>query len=142
MKPKTLSPLVLLAASLALAQKAEPETYVAKVADLLKDGAKYDKKVVVVTGKVDDFKAKTSKAGNDYFTFTLLDGKDEAHVYGFGKLSPEPKDGDKVKVTGKFRISKVLKGGEVKNEIDVSAPKGAGKTDAPSGAKPGVEFLK
>ena len=127
--------LLILAASLTFAQKADAPVR-AKVADLLKDGAKWDKKVVAVEGTADDFKAKTSKAGNAYFTFDLLEGKESVHVYGFGKLDPEPKDGDRIRATGKFRVSKKLKDGEVKNEIDVSAKK------RDEDAKPGVEILK
>ena len=47
---------------------------VVKMADILKDADKYDKKVVKTTGKLKDFKARTSKAGNDYMTFDLVDG--------------------------------------------------------------------
>lgn len=134
---KTLTPALLLLSALSLAQTATdaaPEKV--KVADLLKDGAKYERKVVETSGAVDEFRAMTSKSGNDYFTFTLLDEKKaEAHVFGFGKLDPEPKDGQRVKVTGKFRALKKMDKGDVKNEIDVSPKRG-------SGTKPAVELLK
>ena len=134
---KTLTPALLLLASLTFAQSATdaaPEKV--NIADLVKDGAKYERKAVETTGAVDEFKAMTSKSGNDYFTFTLLDEKKtEAHVFGFGKLDPEPKDGQKVKVVGKFRALKKMDKGDVKNEIDVSPKRN-------SGAKPAVEILK
>jgi hypothetical protein len=90
------------------------------VGDLLKDPAKYDKKVITVTGMVSKFKAKTSKAGNKYFTFTLEEKKEHIAVYGQGELSPEPKNGDRVEATGEF--AKERSSGDLifKNELDVS----------------------
>lgn len=92
----------------------------ATVEDILKDPAKFDNKEIAVTAKVADFKAKTSKAGNKYFTFKLKSGEKEVNVYGRGELEKEPKEGDKVTATGIFRKEKQIKDFKVKNEIDVS----------------------
>lgn len=98
---------------------------VAKIADLAKKPEDFDKKVVKVTGTVDKFKAKTSKAGNDYYVFDLKDGKDKIAVYGQGKLEKEPKDGDKVEVEGKFEKEHTINANfSVKNQVTVGGKKG------------------
>lgn len=100
-----------------------------KVADLVKDPAKYDGKTVKGDGSVKNFKAKTSKAGNDYFTFDLIDGTKKVSVYSHGKLDKDLADGTKVSVEGKFIKEKVLNKGKeneftIKNEIDISGKRG------------------
>lgn len=97
----------------------------AKIADLVKKPEDFDKKTVKVTGTVDKFKAKTSKAGNDYYVFDLKDGKEKIAVYGRGKLDKEPKDGDKVEIEGKFeKEHKVNDDFSVKNQVTVGGKKG------------------
>lgn len=108
--------LLLLSAFVLAAEKAS-------VGSLLKDAAKFDNKAVVVTGKVDKFKARTSRSGNKYFTFELVDGKEHVAVYGKGELKPEPKDGDKVEVTGMYAKERKVGSSTFKNEIDVTQPK-------------------
>ena len=104
-----------------------------KVKDLVAKPEKFDGKVVKVSGTVKKFKAKTSRAGNDYFTFDLVESDRGIEVYGRGKLDKEPKIGDKVEVSGKFVKEKTIGKGEgaftVKNQVDVS---GAKKGDKPS----------
>lgn len=98
---------------------------VAKVADLVKKADSFDKKTVKVSGTVDKFKAKTSKAGNDYYVFDLKDGKEKIAVYGRGKLDKAPKDGDKVEVEGKFeKEHKINENFSVKNQVTVGGKKG------------------
>ena len=78
-----------------------------------------------MTGKVDKFKAKTSKAGNDYYVFDLTDGKEKISIYGRGKLDKAPKDGDKVEVEGKFeKEHKINEDYSVKNQVTVGGKKG------------------
>ena len=117
-----------LVSSLALAQeaaspKADAPT-AATVAELTKDGAKFDRQLVTVTGKADAYRARTSKAGNPYFTFDLVEDGKTVHVFGYGALSPEPKDGAKVEVTGKFAATKRVGTSEIKNEVDASGKRG------------------
>jgi hypothetical protein len=95
----------------------------ATVSDLLKNGAKYDKKAVVVTGKVDKFVARTSQAGKPYFLFKLKDGDKFVSIYGKGKLAPEPKDGDSVEVMGEFEVERHSGSRTYKNEIDATPDK-------------------
>lgn len=93
----------------------------ATVAEVLKDPAKFDDKVVTVTGKVTKFKQKTSKAGNPYYNFKLVGkGEEELSVYGRGKAEPAPEDGQMVEVTGKFAKEKKVGSVTYKNEIDVT----------------------
>ena len=96
-------------------------TTTAKVADVLKTPAKYDGKAIVVKGKVDRFKLKTSKAGHDYTTFDLVDGKTKLAVYLGNKLDKPVKDGDAVTVTGKFAASRKVGDRTFTNEIDASS---------------------
>jgi cytochrome c-type biogenesis protein CcmE len=104
-----------------------------KIADIVANQAKYDGKEVSVTGKVSNYKSKTSKSGRDYTTLDVVDAGKTVAVYAQGKLSPEPKDGDKVEVTGKYAKEKKIggeKGFTVKNQIDAS-----GKKDKPANIK-------
>ena len=91
------------------------------VASLLKNADKYDGKAVTVTGKVLEFKQKTSRAGNAYFTLKL---KGDLNVYGHGKLDPAPAKNDKVEASGMYRKEKKLADFTVKNEVDVSPVEG------------------
>lgn len=107
-----LTSLVLLFPVLALAG---PTTPVA----VLKDRVKLDGKTVQVRGVVADFKAKTSKKGNKYFTFDLVEGKKSVAVYGRGELPKAPRAGDKVLVSGRFRKEKKLGDKTFINEIEL-----------------------
>ncbi len=92
------------------------------VADLLKDPAKFNDKIVTVTGKVMKFKQKTSKAGNPYYNFKLVGKTDEdvISVYGRGTLSKELENETMVDVTGKFVKEKKVGTVTFKNEVDVT----------------------
>lgn len=97
------------------------------------EGKKFDGKLVQASGTVSHFKAKTSKAGNPYFTFDLSDAKGKVEVYGRGKLKVMVKDGSKVQATGTFVLKKEMKSFTIENEIDVTG-KGS--------AEPGVKLVK
>ncbi len=92
--------------------------------DVIKSPDQYDKKVIKVRGIVKKFKAKTSKAGNDYILFDLMSGGDKVSVYSHGKLEKDLADGDKVEVEGKFTKLKAVGNATFKNEIDCSGKKG------------------
>lgn len=132
---RSLAPALVLLTSLALAQKAGAPTK-AKVADLLKSGAKYDQKLVTVEGTVAKYQARKSRAGNDYLLFDLVSGKQSVHVYSYGKMATAPKNGAKVRVTGTFRVTKKLGNREIKNEIDASPKRGV------KDGKPAITLLK
>lgn len=92
------------------------------VKELLADAKKFDGKPVTVSGLVDEFKQKTSKKGNDYFTFKLIDKGDKkkiVNLYGQGKPKVEVKDGQLLSVTGDYRLEKKVGTLTFKNEIQV-----------------------
>jgi len=97
--------------------------------DLFKETKKFDGKVVETSGEVADFKQKTSRAGNKYFTFSLIAGeKVKIGVYSQGEADSAIKNGAKVKVVGIFREEKKVQDFVVKNEIDATK-----KKDQPNG---------
>ncbi|MEQ1821950.1 MAG: cytochrome c maturation protein CcmE [Fimbriimonadaceae bacterium] len=99
------------------------------ISDLLKKADDFDKKTVVLVGKVDNFKAKVSKAGNPYFTFKLLDDKDnKVSIYSRGKLEKDLEDGQKVEVTGTFKKESKVGANTFKNEVDISKDENDKKT--------------
>jgi cytochrome c-type biogenesis protein CcmE len=99
------------------------------IADLLNKTDDFDKKTVLVVGKVDNFKAKVSKAGNPYFTFKLLDDKDnKLSIYSHGKLEKDLEDGQKVEVTGMFKKESKVGSNTFKNEVDISKDENDKKT--------------
>lgn len=93
---------------------------------LMSSAAKYDNKLVTVTGKVAEYQAKTSKAGNTYTVFKLKGGKQTVNVYLREKLSPPLKDGQKVQLTGTFRQEKKVGAMTFKNEIDATTDRAKG----------------
>jgi DNA polymerase III alpha subunit len=80
----------------------------------------YDGKEVIVSGKVSHLESKTSKAGNDYTTFTLSGsaGKGSLNVYSRGHT--EVKQGQTVKVTGIYRKEKRVGRYTFRNEIEAT----------------------
>lgn len=88
---------------------------------ILKSPAKFDHKVITVTGVVSHFSAKTSKAGSKYFLFDLMSGKDKIAVFGRGALKVNPKDGSKVEATGQFETARKSGDRVYKNELDVTS---------------------
>lgn len=99
------------------------------LADLAKDPKKFDGKVIETSGVVSEFKQKTSRAGNKYFTFVLAQGKEEkVNVFSQGEADSDLKDGVKAKVVGLYRIEKKLGTMTFKNEVDATKVK-----DKPNG---------
>lgn len=82
-----------------------------------------DKKVVTVTGKVSDFKARTSKIGNKYCTFKLKSEKGFINVFGPFEFKTAPADGAKVEITGEFLKEKKLRDFSVKNQVELKSEK-------------------
>ncbi len=93
------------------------------VKELRANVKKFDKKEISVSGRVENFKQKTSRTGNDYFTFLLVDKVDRTkaiHVYGLGKANKPLLTKDLVLVTGTFRTEKKVGDIVFKNEIQVA----------------------
>lgn len=94
------------------------------VKELLKDAKNYDKKEVTVSGAVLEFKQRTSRVGNKYFTFKLKEGDQTINVYSQGAFDGELKDEAKVEVTGIYTVEKKLGDLVFKNEIDCTKKEG------------------
>lgn len=95
-----------------------------KVDALLAKAKDHDKKTVTVTGTVQKFEAKTSRKGNKYTTFELKGDKQVINVYMRDHLKNPVKNGDKVSVTGIFRVEKKVGDRTFKNEVDATAAAG------------------
>lgn len=94
------------------------------VKQLQADPKKHDAKEITLVGRVDKFQQRTSKAGNEYFLFKLVDKADKklmVNVYGQGEPAKPPKDGDVVQIKGTYRIEKKLGSRVFKNEIQVKS---------------------
>lgn len=88
---------------------------------LLNNGKQYDGKQVVLVGVASKLKQKVSKKGNPYYTFRIGEGKQSVSVFGYGNAPA--KEGDKVRVTGKFAVEKRVGYATYRNEIDVTKGK-------------------
>ena len=97
---------------------------------LLNEGKRYDGKQVVLLGVVRDLREKVSRKGNPYYTFKIGEGKQSVSVFGYGKATV--KEGDRVRVTGKFAVEKRVAYATYRNEIDVSKGKVEVLTPAPT----------
>lgn len=104
---------------------------------LLNEGKKYDGKQVVLVGIVRDLKEKVSKKGNPYYTFKIGEGKQTVNIFSYGKATV--KEGDKVRVTGKFTVEKRVAYATYRNEIDVTKGKVEVLTAAPTEKEKGKD---
>ena len=97
------------------------------VKQILKNPEKYDRKVVKVEGTVIRLKFKTSKKGNRYVTFSLMDEDGntlKVFMWGYKKIKKEGiKNGDKAEVTGIFYKVKRVGKYRFYNEIDAKTIK-------------------
>jgi hypothetical protein len=86
------------------------------VSAIAADSHKFDDKEVCVEGSVSD-PYLSSRTGNNYTTFGLNDDNGKSlSVYFLGTLSI--KEGDKVKVTGRYEVKKIVLKDTLYNEID------------------------
>lgn len=87
------------------------------IGDILQNKDRYDGKEVSVSGTISKLKFKTSKAGSEYTTFSLIGdsgGSINVFIWGQSKL----KAGQKVKVTGTYRKVKKVYRYTFYNEIE------------------------
>ena len=87
------------------------------VRGLTQDPDRYDGKVVVVVGKIANYRERLSDAGNPYATFRLTDGGASVAVFIWNKQGLA--DGQKVRVTGAF--AKVGQAGAMTFEHEIQA---------------------
>lgn len=88
------------------------------VEDIVSNPSKYDGKIVEVRGKVKSLKFKISKKGNPYTVFDLVDKGQAVRVFSFGTLPI--KEGDEVRVVGKYQRVKYVGPYIFYNEIDAT----------------------
>ncbi len=75
------------------------------VSAMIVNASKFDGKEVCVEGSVSELEFKTSNTGAAYTTFSVNDENFQSQtVYSFGNL--QIKEGDKIKVSGKYDIVK------------------------------------
>ena len=106
---KTVVLLGLLTAGLPLAAPA------AGIAQITAHPKTFDGEVVSVSGTVSALRARTSRKGNPYETFTVCNGGC-VHVFTFGQ--PPIRDGEQVTVAGTFAAVKHVGRYTFHNEID------------------------
>lgn len=93
---------------------AATETTIEKI---LTNKDSFDGKEVSVSGIVSKIKFRTSKGGNEYTTFSLVESSGESiRVFTWGR--PKIKEGQKVKVTGTYRKVKKMRRYTFYNEIE------------------------
>jgi len=93
---------------------AATETTIEKI---LTNKDSFDGKEVSVSGIVSKIKFRTSKGGNEYTTFSLIESSGESiRVFTWGH--PKIKEGQKVKVTGTYRKVKKMRRYTFYNEIE------------------------
>src|SRR5262245_7507521 len=74
------------------------------VATVLKAPAKYDGKLIAVSGEVSGVQKRTSAKGNKYTVFKVKEGSQSLSVFSFEHL--DITEGNKVRVTGTFAETK------------------------------------
>ena len=90
------------------------------VAEILSNPDQYDGKMVQVQGRIQSLKFNTSKKGDPYTTFMVVDSSNNAlNVFTFGTLSINR--GDSVTVKGRYqKVKHVPPKYTFHNEIDAS----------------------
>lgn len=94
------------------------------VAGILSDPAGYDQKTITVTGQAFIVRKKKDRAGRPWMLISLLDPKDRKKVINvFGPGHPDARNGDIVKVTGKFKARSKRGRYTYDNEIETTSNK-------------------
>ncbi|MCX5795177.1 MAG: hypothetical protein NTY77_06780 [Elusimicrobia bacterium] len=89
------------------------------VAVLLGDKRRYDNKLLCAKGVTSVLFRKTSRKGNDYFTFWISEGGAKVKVHSFGH--PDFSEGEEVEACGRFTIEKHLSGRVFYDELSAQS---------------------
>jgi hypothetical protein len=89
------------------------------VAALLGDKRGYDNKLLCAKGTTSVLFRKTSRKGNDYFTFWLNEGGARVKVHSFGH--PDFSEGEEVEACGRFTIEKHVSGRVFYDELSAQS---------------------
>lgn len=97
------------------------------IKEILNNPDKYDHKIVDVEGKVIKLKLKTSRKGNKYATFSLMDEEHntlKVFIWGHKEIKEEGiKNEDKVEVVGTFQKVKYVGKYRFYKEIEAESVK-------------------
>ncbi|MCB9089445.1 MAG: hypothetical protein H6628_14165 [Calditrichae bacterium] len=85
--------------------------------DLIEHRQTYDGKIVTVRGEINNLQEKTTRRGNKFFTFKLVEKADVVSVFAFGEA--EVANGQYVEVNGKFHAVNFVDR-EYYNQIDAT----------------------
>ncbi|HLW60402.1 MAG TPA: OB-fold nucleic acid binding domain-containing protein [bacterium] len=118
LKDRVLSVALLLLVGVTVA-RADPSL---SVRALIQDPEQFDGKIVTVTGTVNDYQERMSKAGNPYTTFRLADRAATVAVFAWNHQGLS--NGDRVQVTGTFEKVKRVAGYTFGNEIEANRIEG------------------
>jgi hypothetical protein len=90
-----------------------------RIGDILARPDAFDGREVVLDGKVSALDLRTSRRGNDYCAFRLLDEKGASiKVFSWGKPAIAP--GDRVEVRGRFQRERRVGRYTFTNEVEAS----------------------
>jgi hypothetical protein len=90
-----------------------------RIGDILNRPEAFDGREVVLEGKVSALDPRTSRRGNDYFTFRLSDETGASlKVFSWGKPAIAP--GDRVEVRGRFQRKRQVGSYTFTNEVEAS----------------------
>jgi hypothetical protein len=90
-----------------------------RIGDILARPDAFDGREVVLEGKVSALDPRTSRRGNDYCIFRLLDEKGASiKVFSWGKPAIAP--GDRVAVRGRFQRERRVSRYTFTNEVEAS----------------------
>jgi hypothetical protein len=90
-----------------------------RIGDILIRPDAFDGREVVVEGKASAVDPRTSRRGNDYFTFRLSDETGTAlKVFSWGKPVISP--GDRIEVSGRFQRERPVGRYSFANEVEAS----------------------
>lgn len=116
--PRSL-PLLLCVAALLSVALAGPALARERIADILARPEAFDRREVVVEGKTSALDPRTSRRGNEYFTFRLSDATGASlRVFSWGKPAMAP--GDRVEVRGRFQRERRVGRYTFTNEVEAS----------------------
>jgi hypothetical protein len=88
-----------------------------RIGDILARPEAFDRREVVLVGRASAVDPRTSKRGNDYFTFRLADETGASvRVFSWGKLTFSPED--RVEVHGRFQKERRVGRYTFTNEIE------------------------
>ncbi|MDD3846090.1 MAG: hypothetical protein PHC90_06965 [Syntrophorhabdaceae bacterium] len=94
------------------------------VAEILSNPSQYDQKTVTVTGYAFIVRKKKDRSGNPWMLISFFDPKDKKKVINvFGPGHPAARNGDIIKVTGKFKAKSKRGRYTFDNEIQTTSDK-------------------